>query len=77
MFFCCIYICLAPLGVVKTLVFQRTSNLGPSRSFLISQLKHVVGAQKNRLNETVCLITQKYMFKLMGKKIKTILSSES
>ena len=38
---------------------------------LISQPKHVVGTQKNRLNETVLLSTQN-MLKLMGKKILQI-----
>ena len=32
-----------------------------------------LGAQKNRLNETVLLSTQKHMLKLIGKKIFTIL----
>ena len=52
--------------------------------FLISQPKHmlwvlkrtisyVVGTQKNRLNETVLISTQKHMLKLMGKKIFIIL----
>ena len=41
----------------------------------ISQPKHVVGTQKNRLNETVLLSTQ-LMLKLMGKKIFTILRSK-
>ena len=37
--------------------------------FLVSQPKHMfVGAQKNRLNETVLLSTQN-MFKMLGKKI--------
>ena len=36
---------------------------------------YVVGTQKNRLNETVLLSTQN-MFKLMGKKIMTILCSK-
>ena len=36
--------------------------------FFISHPKHVVGTQKNRLNETVLLGTQN-MFKLMDKKI--------
>ena len=34
---------------------------------------YVVGTQKNRLNETVLLSTQKHMLKIMGKKIFTIL----
>ena len=34
--------------------------------FHISQTKHVVGTQKNRLNETVLLSTQN-MFKLIGR----------
>ena len=41
--------------------------------FLISQRKTcVLGAQKNRLNETV-LLSDQNMFKLMDKKIITIL----
>ena len=43
-------------------------------------ITYVVGTQKNRLietvNETVLLSTQKHMFKLMGKKIVTILQSK-
>ena len=37
----------------------------------LSKLKHnyVIGTQKNLLNETVLLSTQKLMLKLMGKKI--------
>ena len=34
---------------------------------------YIVGTQKNRLNETVLLIIQNIMFKLMDKKIITIL----
>ena len=30
-------------------------------NFLISQPKHVLGTQKNRLNETVLLSTQNYV----------------
>ena len=41
-------------------------------NFLISQSKHVVGTQKNHLNETFLLSTQN-MLKLMGKKILTFL----
>ena len=40
--------------------------------FFISHPKHVVGTQKNRLNETVLLSTQKHMFKLTDNKIITI-----
>ena len=36
--------------------------------FLISQQKHVVGTQKNRIGQHA-----KHMFKLMGKKINAIL----
>ena len=39
---------------------------------LIFQPKYVVGIQKNRLKEKVLLSTQN-MFKLMGKKLFTIL----
>ena len=35
-----------------------------------------MGTQKNCLNETVLFEHQKYMFKLMGKKIITILGSK-
>ena len=38
---------------------------------------YVVGAQKNRTNETVLLSTPKHMFKLMGKKIITIYAKKS
>ena len=37
---------------------------------------YVVGTQKNRLNETVLLSSQKHTFKLMGKEINTILGSQ-
>ena len=37
---------------------------------------YVVGTQKNRLNETVLLSTQKHMFKLMDKKTITFLCSK-
>ena len=36
--------------------------------FLFLNQTYVVGTQKNRLNETVLLITQKHMLKIMGKK---------
>ena len=39
--------------------------------FLISQPKHnVVGTQKNRLDETVLLSTQKHMFRLLGQSLR-------
>ena len=38
-----------------------------------SSKTYVVGTQKNHLNETVLLSTQKHMFKMMGKKMITIL----
>ena len=41
-------------------------------TFLFSTKTYVMGTQKNRLNETVCLSTQN-MLKIMGKKIFTIL----
>ena len=41
--------------------------------FLISQQKHVVGTQKNCLNETILLSTQTHVYKLIDKKIITIL----
>ena len=41
-------------------------------NFLISQPKHVVGTQKNRLNES-SFEHPKHMLKLMGKKIFTLL----
>ena len=40
--------------------------------FLMAQPKHVMGTQKNRLNETVLLSTQNNV-KLMDKKIFTVL----
>ena len=40
--------------------------------FLISQPKHVVGTQKNSLNETV-LLSAKHTLELMGKEIFTTL----
>ena len=43
----------------------------PKINFLISQTKHVVGTQKNRLNERVLLSIQN-MLKLVGWKIFTI-----
>ena len=41
--------------------------------FYFSTKTYVIGTQKNRLNETVLLSTQKQMVKLMSKKILTIL----
>ena len=41
--------------------------------FLFLNKTYVVGTQKNPLNETVLLSTKKHMFKLMAKKIFTIL----
>ena len=43
--------------------------------FYFSSKTHVLGTQKNRLNETVLLSTQN-MFKLMGKKLISILCSK-
>ena len=36
-----------------------------------------MGTQKNRLNEMFLLSTQKHIFKLIGKEIKTILGSQT
>ena len=38
---------------------------------------YVVSTQKNRLNETVLLSTQKHMLKLIGKETNAILDSET
>ena len=38
-----------------------------------STVTYVVGTQKDYLNETVLMSTQKHVFKLKGKKITTIL----
>ena len=37
------------------------------KNFLVSQPKHVVGTQKNRLNEMVLLSTQNYVMVLLLK----------
>ena len=44
--------------------------------FYFSTKTYVLGTQKNRLNETVLLEHPKYMFKVIGKKIITILRSK-
>ena len=41
--------------------------------FVISHPKHMLWVLKNRLNETFYFESPKHMFKLMGKKIITIL----
>ena len=52
---------------------NRPSVKDAKKKNLVSQPKHVMDDQKNRLNETVLLSTQKHMLELKGKKRFTII----
>ena len=43
------------------------------KKFLISQIKHVVGTQKNRLNDTRSFEHPKNMLEIVGRKIFSVL----
>ena len=64
-------------GLSKIMAYRTTGlqiRVRIGKLFLyFSSRTYVVGTRKNRLNETVRLSTRKHMFKLMGKKIITIL----
>ena len=61
----CVYVELCSVFQIKCVIKNIFS--------YFSSKTYVVGTHKNRLDETVLLSTQNKMFKMMGKKIFTIL----